>query len=258
MPRNIRRRSPIRPDFDQLETFLKVAELGSFAAAAHQLGISQPAVSQSIARLEALYGGDLFERRRGAPIALTPIGRAILPKARLLLFTADQQINRAISTAQSYDGLLRIGFYTGISKGPLSNGLAEFRASRPDVDLRIFESSPANLYRELNERSLDIVFSCYFTDSSNGTNLQERVWEEPIVVALQESHPLATKDSLSWVEFSTLPLMMRSHGGDLTPYRAIASRIGDLPFNCELHDVSRGALIESKRGLEAADQAASR
>ena len=101
MPRNIRRRSPIRPDFDQLETFLKVAELGSFAAAAHQLGISQPAVSQSIARLEALYGGDLFERRRGAPIALTPIGRAILPKARLLLFTADQQINRAISTLAS-------------------------------------------------------------------------------------------------------------------------------------------------------------
>lgn len=67
-------RSNRRPDFKQLETFLKVAETRSFADAARQLAISQPAVSQTIARLEELYGGDLFERRRGSPVALTPMG----------------------------------------------------------------------------------------------------------------------------------------------------------------------------------------
>ena len=58
-----------RPDFNHLETFLKVAETCSFAGAARQLGVSQPAVSQTISRLEEIYGADLFERRRGSPVA---------------------------------------------------------------------------------------------------------------------------------------------------------------------------------------------
>ncbi|MBV9527530.1 LysR family transcriptional regulator [Sphingomonas sp.] len=240
-----------RPDFHQLETFLKVAETRSFAAAARQMGVSQPAVSQTIARLEELYGGDLFERRRGAPAALTPIGRAIFPKAKLLLFTVDQQIERALATAQSYTGSLSVGFYTGLALGPLKEGIADFRLSRPDVELRIVESSPAELHRALNERSLDIIFSAYVTEGAD-SNQQERLWEEPMVVALQDTHPFTAKDSLRWADLAALPLMMRSHGGDLTAYRTIASRMGEHPFQCDLHDVSRGALIELVRlGLGA-------
>lgn len=252
MPAKIRRRAA-RPDFHQLETFLKVAETRSFAEAARQLGISQPAVSQTIARLEELYGGDLFERRRGAPVALTPIGRAILPKAKLLLFTVDQQMERALATAQSYSGSLTVGFYIGLAFGPLNDGIADFRLSQSEVELRIVEASPAELHRQLNERSLDIVFTAYAGEGGNGVNQQERVWEEPIVVALQSDHPLATRTGLSWTDLSALPLLMRSHGGDLTAYRMIAARMGDLPFNCDLHDVSRGALIEMVRlGLGSA------
>lgn len=246
------RRAGSRPDFHQLETFLKVAETRSFAEAARQMGVSQPAVSQTIARLEELCGGDLFERRRGAPVALTPIGRAILPKAKLLLFTIDQQMNRALATAQSYNGSLAIGFYTGLALGPLKDGIADFRRSRPDVELRIVESSPAELHRELNERSLDIIFTAYLSKALSGVNEREPLWEEPIVVALQDSHPLAQKQGLTWTDLSSLALMMRSHGGDLSAYRTIAARIGDLPFQCDLHDVSRGALIEMVRlGLGA-------
>ncbi len=82
--KNARRRPTGRPDFNQLEVFLRVAELRSFAETARQLGVSQSAVSQTISKLEELYGGDLFERRRGAPVALTLMGRMILPKAKLL------------------------------------------------------------------------------------------------------------------------------------------------------------------------------
>ena len=95
-----RRRHQARPDFSQLETFLKVAETRSFVETGRQLGVSQPAVSQTIAKLEEVYGGDLFERRRGAPVALTLMGRTILPKAKLLLFMVDTQIDRAVTSAQ--------------------------------------------------------------------------------------------------------------------------------------------------------------
>lgn len=217
------------------------------------MGVSQPAVSQTIARLEELLGGDLFERRRGAPVALTPIGRAILPKAKLLLFTVDQQIERALATAQSYSGTLNVGFYIGLALGPLSKGIADFRGSTSTIELRIVEASPAELYRQLNERSLDIIFTAYAAETGNGLNQRELVWEEDIIVAVRSDHPFSTRSGLSWQDLVSLPLLMRSHGGDLTAYRVIAARMGDLPFNCDLHDVSRGALIEMVRlGMGAA------
>lgn len=122
-------RSNRRPEFRQLEAFLKVTETRSFAEAARQLGISQPAVSQAIARLEELYGGDLFVRRRGSPVTLTPIGQAILSSAKLLLFTVDRQIDRAFATAQSRAGSLTVGIHPALAFGPVIDSLVEFARS---------------------------------------------------------------------------------------------------------------------------------
>lgn len=246
-------RSSARPDFNQLETFLKVSETRSFADAAKQLGVSQPAVSQTIARLEELYGGDLFERRRGSPVALTPIGRAVLPTVKLLLFTVDRQIARALSTAQSITGFLTLGFSTSLVSSPLSAGIAEFREACPDVQIRFVEASPSELYAQLNERILDITFTPLLPELTGGAVVQERIWEEPLVVGLRDDHPLAAKEELRWADLSPLPIILRSHHGDLSAYRAVNARAGDQLLRCELHDVSRSALIEMVRlGLGAA------
>lgn len=246
------RRRAARPDFNQLETFLKVAETRSFAEAARQFGISQPAVSQTIARLEALYGGDLFERRRGTPITLTPIGKAILPTAKLLLFTVDQQIDRALATAQSLSGSLTVGFHPGLAFGPLAAAITDFHKTRPDVQLRFVEASPSELLRQLNERTIDIAFSAFLPGLSTTANVQERLWDESLVVALREDHPLANRTGIGWSDLSAVPIILRSHQGDLLAYRAVAARMGDRPFDCDLHDVTRSALIELVRiGLGA-------
>lgn len=245
-----RSRPPRRPDFGHLETFLKVVETRSFAAAARQLGVSQPAVSQTIAKLEEIYGGDLFERRRGSPVALTPIGRAILPNAKMLLFTVDQQVRHAIAIAQSAVGSLTIGFQPGLARGALGVGLKEFIALQPDVQLRFVEAIPGELYRQVNERSVDIIFTGLLPDLTNGPNAQERLWSEPLVVALRDDHPLATKKKLCWDDLSPLPIILSAPSGDLSCFRALAARMGDLSFECEMHDVSHAVLIEMvKLGL---------
>jgi len=236
-----------RPDFKQLEAFLAVAESRSFAIAARQLGVSQPAISQTIAKLEDLYGADLFERKRGAPVALTPVGRAIIPKAKLLLFMVDTQMTRAIETAQSLRGALTIGFHPGLACGPLQSGIADFRQNCPDVDLRFVEASPGELHRQLSERILDVMFVALLPDLNGGLNVQERLWDERLVVAIRDDHGLASKDSIAWTDLAGLPIILRAEQGDMSAYRAIAARMADLPFHCTLHDVSRGALIELVR-----------
>ena len=68
----------------RLKTFVAVADCGSFTRAALQLGLSQPAVSQCIAQLEAEAGGPLLTRGRGE-VALTPLGSTFALYARRIL-----------------------------------------------------------------------------------------------------------------------------------------------------------------------------
>ncbi|QBE92464.1 LysR family transcriptional regulator [Sphingomonas paucimobilis] len=241
-----------RPEFRQLEIFLKVVEAGNFAAAARLLGSTQPAVSQAIARLEDIVGGDLFERGPRSPVALTPIGRAILPSARSLLYTVDHQMSRAIATAQSRSGTLTIGFNPGIASGPLRDGIAQFVAGRPDVHLRLVEALPRELHRRLNERAIDIMFVALLPDLTSAMLVRERLWDEGLTVAIRENHPFASRATLNWYDVSRLSLVMRSSDGDLSAYRAILTRLGERPIDCELHEVSRSALFDMVRmGLGA-------
>jgi LysR family hydrogen peroxide-inducible transcriptional activator len=238
------RSRPSRPAFHQIEVFLKVVETRSFVAAARQLGITQPAVSQTIQKLEDIYSGELFVRNRRAPLALTPIGEAILPFARTLIDTVDRQIVRAAATAVSQVGMLTIGFYPGIASGPLREGLADFIAECPDVRLHFAEGLPGDLHRQLSERGIDIMFTAFMPDMENPALVQEPLWQERLVAVLPISHPLAYRSSLDWADIATQRIILRTAQGELAGYRAILQRIGNQPLDCEQHAVSRGALLE--------------
>ncbi|TZG25673.1 LysR family transcriptional regulator [Sphingomonas montanisoli] len=246
------RRLLARPDFYQLETFLRVAEARSFAAAARHLGISQPAVSQTIARLEELYGGDLFERRRGMPVMLTLLGRSILPKAKLLLFMVDTQMQRAATIAQSLAGTLTIGFSCCLGHGPFNAALLEFRQTRPDVELRFVEGLASDLYRQLNERVIDVMFVPLLPDLTSSPNEQERLWDERLFVALPLDHPLAVNDDVRWADISALTILLQSSEGDMSPYRLLGARMADRPFESTINCVSSATLLDMvKLGLGA-------
>ncbi|MEV0388013.1 LysR family transcriptional regulator [Nonomuraea sp. NPDC050643] len=76
--------------FDQLYTFQTLARAGSFRAAAAELMLTQPAVSQRIRHLEHLLGCTLFERRQGARSEVTAAGRELMSFAEDMLGRADQ------------------------------------------------------------------------------------------------------------------------------------------------------------------------
>lgn len=74
---------------DLLRSFVEVASQGSVSRAAARLGYSQPAVSQHLQRFERHVGGRLVERVSGG-VALTDLGRRVLPVARIAIFAADE------------------------------------------------------------------------------------------------------------------------------------------------------------------------
>lgn len=75
-------------DLTSLNTFLAIAESGSFSEAGERLHLTQPAVSKRIAALESQLGVRLFDRV-GREVSLTEAGRALLPRAYQILNVLD-------------------------------------------------------------------------------------------------------------------------------------------------------------------------
>lgn len=233
----------LRPELHQLEIFLKVVEARTFAGAARMMGRTQPAISQAIARLEEIYGGDLFERRRGALLELTPIGEAILPSARTILDTIDQQMLRAAAAAQSRAGNLTLGFMPGLIAGPLRAGIADFTAASPQVRLRLVEALPGELHRQLNERAIDMMIVALIPTLESKTLVQEHLWDEQLIVTLPTDHALGRKAALTWRDIAELPIILKDSHFELVAYRTLLDRL-DRQVHLEQHDVSCATLLD--------------
>ncbi len=175
-----------------MEILLAVADRLSFSAAAQDLGISQPAVSQAITRLEQCYHAALFERRPGLKLVLTPVGDAILASARSILHLFDRQIMDAIAAARGDIGSLMVGTYPGIAAGPLRDGLIPLARQSPHVRIKLVEGSPAELECQLGDGSLDIYFSAFVSEPLPPPVTHEILWEERLVALLPCGHALAS------------------------------------------------------------------
>ncbi|QKR98307.1 LysR family transcriptional regulator [Sphingomonas sp. CL5.1] len=182
---------PAHPEFHQLAVFLRVVESGTFTGAARRLGCSQPAISQTIRRLEDIYGGDLFTRRPGAPLRLTPIARAILPSVRRVIDTVDRQMVDAMSAARSRSGTLSVGFCPGFFDGRFLIGLAAFAAEAPAVQLRLAEASPQALPTALDRCRIDILVAPLSGTLDDTRHENAFLWNERLVAAIPEKSPLA-------------------------------------------------------------------
>ena len=90
-------------DLQQLQAFVAVADRGSFRAAADSIHLSAPALSRRIDKLEKVLGARLLHRTTRA-VALTPLGRVFLERARAALDDLESAILGIADIASSRAG----------------------------------------------------------------------------------------------------------------------------------------------------------
>jgi len=134
------------PDFEGLAMFAKVAEEGSFAAAARVMGVSVPTVSRAVARLEERLGGRLFNRT-SRQVALTEFGQSMAAKASEIYRQAEEVESEAHELAVQPRGLVRLAV-------PMAFGLRWIAPLLPEL-IRQFPELSVDLH--LSDASVDVI-----------------------------------------------------------------------------------------------------
>ena len=182
-----------------LKTFTAVARLGSFSAAAGELGYTQAAVSQQIAALENELKTQLLHRR---PVGPTEAGTRLLEHAGPILLRLDAAWTDVARMTSSPAATLIVGV-TPLA-GPaarLGAALAELRHRMPRLQVTVMSAPRQQVEVAVARGEFDLALTDGLVAPSDSLALQAPVTaiglsEEPIHVVLPPDHPLTARQSL--------------------------------------------------------------
>lgn len=143
-----------------LRYFVAVAEVLSFTRAAERLHLAQPSLTRQIKDLEAEIAVRLFDRS-GKRICLTQEGESFLLDARRLLAECAQSVQAVQRLSRGEASQLNIGYIANIYHDLLPATLGAFRKACPRTALNLFDMTPDEQYRALDERRIDLGFVCF-------------------------------------------------------------------------------------------------
>lgn len=178
---------------------MAVAEAGSLTRAGERLRLAQPTVSLQVKRLEDVLGCTLIKRTPRS-LSLTSEGETLLGYARRILALCDEAVSR-ISEPQMV-GLVRLGTPEDFATAHLSDVLAAFARSHPNVALEVTTDLTLNLIERFATGEFDLVL---IKREPLGPSDGVRVWREALVWARSVgSDPFAREDE-------ALPLVVSPH-----------------------------------------------
>jgi len=197
-------------DIAALQSFLAVAETGSFSRAAERVFLTQPAVSKRIAALEAQLGTRLFDRI-GKRAQLTPAGTALFERARRVLRELDDVKRSIADLAGTIAGELRLATSHHIGLHRLPEPLRRFHATYPQVRLalRFMDSEQACNEVARGEIELAIVT---LPPKLEAPLTADAVWDDPLDVVVARHHPLAQVRDAQLKDLAAYPAILPGPG----------------------------------------------
>jgi DNA-binding transcriptional LysR family regulator len=184
----------VTPDLRQLRYFVAVAEDLNFTRAAERLHMAQPPLSAAIRQLEEQLGVALLQRTT-RQVQLTLAGELLLRRGRELLAHADEVFSAVREVERAPVGRLGVGIAPPARFGLAPELFAACANEAAGVMLYPREDTTGVLLRELRAGRLDLVVG--FCAPPDDALERERLRDEPAVVHLDASHPLAARATVS-------------------------------------------------------------
>ncbi|MGN6233335.1 MAG: LysR substrate-binding domain-containing protein [Trinickia sp.] len=165
---------------DRLRTLVAIADYGSFAAAAQLLHLAPPTVSLHIAELESRIGAPLLSRQRGN-VRPSPIGEALVARARRLLGEVESALEDVSRQVQGLASRVRLGASTGAIAHLLPQAIAQLRDHHPEIDVQIAVLTSQETLARIAQGTLDVGLVALPQSATPGLSI--RPWRRDPVMA---------------------------------------------------------------------------
>jgi len=176
-----------------------------------------------------LYGYELFYRTKRR-VELTEAGLAFVEEARQILAQVEQSVQVAQRASRGEIGRLIVGFEGSSTYDVIPKSLKVYRNRFPEVELVVYAMTTEEQIQALLEGSIGLGF---VVSPLNDRRLSiEIILREPLVLAIPESHPLATHSEVRVQELANEPFIMFQHNRGCGLYNqviALCQRAGFIP-----------------------------
>lgn len=200
-----------------LDTFLKVADTGSFSAAAEELYVSSTAVIKKINNLESSYGITLFKRSNHG-IELTEAGKMLYQDAKYIINYSKVALARIQNESQKDgDFTIHVGQSPNTPTCSLLNIWPRLVETYPEfrLDIISFDNSTERvnqMYENLG-KEIDVYIGLFDPMMLHQRKcIGLRLSQEPLMVSVPIGHSLASKRRLHWSDLNGEHLMIAQEG----------------------------------------------
>lgn len=211
-------------NIDHLKTFQEIVKLGSFSEVAKKLGISQPAVSFQIQKLEQELGIRLIDRSQRA-ITLTQAGQRLLRFAETVAAERESLQESLAQMREDISGDLHIAASTIPGEFLLPALLAEFKKRHPAVKIQLDVSDSITVINKVRDNTYEVGFCGVAPEGRDLASF--KIAGDEIVLIVFPAHPFARKVEISPDELEGEPLIFReATSGTQRSLESLLSRAG--------------------------------
>ena len=211
----------------QIEHAIAVLDHGSVARASEALGIAQPTVSASLAKLEDIIGIQLFIRHHAQGVSPSPQGASFLAEARNLLTHAQDLRRQSADAGTAIEGAVSVGSFTTIAPVFAPQLIAGFTALHPKATVRLQEGTQEMLLDGLRAGRFDCAL-LYDVDMPDDLVLTRLGAFQPYLL-LPAQHRLAKRPRVSLKDVAREPFILLDIAPSHTYFTRILEREGIVP-----------------------------
>ena len=193
----------------RLKVFYTVAQRLSFTKAAHELYITQPAVTKHIKELEQQLNIQLF-KRNGNNIALTVAGKVLVQYAEKIFQTYTELETELAQLNNMEAGTLHIGASTTVAQTILPKILALFKKTYPDVTFNFIQGNTDYISQLILDEKIDVAI---VEGAAHSPQLSYSPFaKDEIVLVTRANNKLSKKQEISPKQLLDIPLVLREAG----------------------------------------------
>jgi len=240
-----------------IQYVIAAADHGSFRRAAAALGVQESAISRRIRELEDRLGTTFFIRSSGG-VKLTHAGKQFVQRGRKALSEINLAKAEATAIGRGEDGHVRIGIFSSLASGFLSDLIQTFSARHDAVQLSFVDGNPAEHVAAVRQHHLDIAF---ITGSAEWPGCESQcLWTERIYVVLPTGHPRADAEQVGLDELAGEAFIVSESAPGEEIHDYLVQRLADLGRHPVIQQQAVGRdnlmrLVALGRGLTVTSEA---